>query len=59
MVTRDYYYSCDIGPHGRGRLRQQKLSFRKTTPEDNPVVEDSGPGEKNFDDFDTTPSVGK
>ena len=39
MVTRHYYYSCDVGPRGRGRLKQTTLSFRKTTPtrpEDNP-----------------------
>ena len=42
MVTREYYYSCDIGPRGRGRLRQARLPFRNF--EDNPSQEDSGRG---------------
>ena len=32
---REYYYSCDLGPRGRGRLRQSSLSFARTTNDDN------------------------
>ena len=32
-VTRLYYYECDVGPRGRGRFRQARLSsYVKTTP---------------------------
>ena len=61
LKTRKYYYSCDIGPRGRGRLRQQRLSFRKTTPEDedNPDKDDSEPRRNNFGVSDDKTSVGK
>ena len=39
LVTRHYYYQCDLGPHGRGKMKQTRLSFRKIAPlrpEDNP-----------------------
>ena len=26
------YFECDLGPQGRGPLRQTRLSFTKTTP---------------------------
>ena len=30
---REYYYECDVGPRGRGRFRQARLSsYVKTTP---------------------------
>ena len=61
LKTRKYYYSCDIGPRGRGRLRQQRLSFRKSTPEgeDDPDRDDSGPRRNNLGIFDDMTSVGK
>ena len=28
---REYYFVCDLGPRGRGRMTQTKLFFMKTT----------------------------
>ena len=39
LLTRRYYWVCEIGPKGRGKLRQTKLSFggmrRSTGGDDN------------------------
>ena len=35
VCDREYYYECDLGPNGR-RQRQTRLSFVRTTTEDNP-----------------------
>ena len=48
-MGRQSYFVCDLGMRGRGKLRQSRLSFRKTTlPVDNPGVEDDTLGENNL-----------
>ena len=53
-TTKQYYYTCDIGPKG-GALRQPRLSFRAKLEEDNPRIEDNNTQTIST----TTPSLGK
>ena len=38
-MRRRSYYVCDLGPRGRGRLRQSRLGFRTVRTEDDPREE--------------------
>ena len=51
MVTREYFYRCDVGPRGRG-LRQTRISFGRVT-EDDRRGDNRGPGEKKLEDNNT------
>ena len=51
LVTREYFYRCDVGPRGRG-LRQTRISFGRVT-EDDRRGDNRGPGEKKLEDNNT------